>query len=184
MNSHDQEYDQFDANTIGFYAIKGNSVKDFIQDSKAISIAHFLRISNLLIPITLDVKELKKKGHNKRIHRNIHDASWSKFVFMLSSKAESANRKLIKVDPGTQPKGVLVVEALYGKNCPIEYMSALIVESHVIEIPMLLETHSSQGWNSPLRPIESKPLHHVSFMQVLELKWEAVPFRAAVHSRW
>jgi transposase len=33
---------KFDANTIGFYAIKGNSVKDFIQDSKATSIAHFL----------------------------------------------------------------------------------------------------------------------------------------------
>jgi len=29
-------------NTIGFYAIKGNSAKDFIQDSKATSIAHFL----------------------------------------------------------------------------------------------------------------------------------------------
>ena len=33
---------KFEANTIGFYAIKGNSTKDFIQDSKAISIAHFL----------------------------------------------------------------------------------------------------------------------------------------------
>lgn len=33
---------KFDANTIGFYAIKGNSVKDFIQDSKAPSISRFL----------------------------------------------------------------------------------------------------------------------------------------------
>ena len=33
---------KFDANTIGFYAIIGNSTKDFIQDSKATSIAHFL----------------------------------------------------------------------------------------------------------------------------------------------
>jgi transposase len=33
---------KFDANTIGFYAIIGNSVKDFIPDSKAVSIAHFL----------------------------------------------------------------------------------------------------------------------------------------------
>jgi len=33
---------KFDANTIGFYAIKGNSVKDFIKDSKATSIARFL----------------------------------------------------------------------------------------------------------------------------------------------
>ena len=35
---------KFDANTIGFYAIKGNSAKDFIPDSKATSIAHFLEI--------------------------------------------------------------------------------------------------------------------------------------------
>jgi transposase len=33
---------KFDTNTIGFYAIKGNSVKEFLQDSKATSIAHFL----------------------------------------------------------------------------------------------------------------------------------------------
>jgi transposase len=33
---------KFDANTIGFYAIIGNSTKDFLQDSKATSIAHFL----------------------------------------------------------------------------------------------------------------------------------------------
>jgi transposase len=33
---------KFDANIIGFYAIKGKSTKDFIQDSKATSIAHFL----------------------------------------------------------------------------------------------------------------------------------------------
>jgi transposase len=33
---------KFDANTIGFYAIIGNSTKEFIQDSKATSIAHFL----------------------------------------------------------------------------------------------------------------------------------------------
>jgi len=33
---------KFDANTIGFYAMIGNSTKDFIEDSKAPSIAHFL----------------------------------------------------------------------------------------------------------------------------------------------
>jgi len=30
----------------------------------------------------------------------------------------------------------------------------------------------------PIVPIESKPLHHISVMQVLAMKWEAVPFRA------
>lgn len=33
---------KFGANTIGFYAINGNSVKEFLQDSKATSIAQFL----------------------------------------------------------------------------------------------------------------------------------------------
>ncbi len=47
----------------------------------------------------LDVKGLKEKGQDKGKHRSIHDASWSKFMFMLSYKAESAGRKLIKVDP-------------------------------------------------------------------------------------
>jgi putative transposase len=47
----------------------------------------------------LDVKGLEEKGQNKGMHRNIHDASWSKFIFMLSYRAESAGRKLIKVDP-------------------------------------------------------------------------------------
>jgi putative transposase len=62
----------------------------------------------------LDVKGLKEKGHSKGMHRNIHDASWSRFMFMLFSwtssrgaadgvsctyKAASAGRKLIKVDP-------------------------------------------------------------------------------------
>jgi hypothetical protein len=35
---------KFDANTIGFYAIKGNSAKDFIPNSKATSIAYFLEV--------------------------------------------------------------------------------------------------------------------------------------------
>jgi putative transposase len=47
----------------------------------------------------LEVIGLKEKGYNKGMHRSIHDASWSKFIFMLSYKAQSAGRKLMKVDP-------------------------------------------------------------------------------------
>ena len=32
-------------------------------------------------------------------HRSIHDASWSKFIFMPLYKAQNADRKLIKADP-------------------------------------------------------------------------------------
>ena len=47
----------------------------------------------------LDVRVLKENGRDKGKHRNIHDASWSKFMFMLSYKAQRAGRKLIYVDP-------------------------------------------------------------------------------------
>jgi putative transposase len=47
----------------------------------------------------LDVKGLKEDGNSKGTHRNIHDASWSKFAFMLSYKAQSAGLKLIAADP-------------------------------------------------------------------------------------
>ena len=33
------------------------------------------------------------------------------------------------------------------------------------------------GMEQPVAPIESKPLHHISVMQVLAMKWEAAPFR-------
>ncbi|MCX6676731.1 MAG: IS200/IS605 family accessory protein TnpB-related protein [Methanothrix sp.] len=87
----------------------------------------------------LDVKGLKEKGRNAGMHRSIHDASWSKFMFMLSYKAESAGRKLIKVDP----RNILIA-----------------------------------GMEQPVAPIELKPLHRISVMQVLAMKWEAVPNRA------
>jgi putative transposase len=34
----------------------------------------------------LDVKGLKEKGHNNGMHLRIHDASWSKFIFMLRTR--------------------------------------------------------------------------------------------------
>ncbi len=33
------------------------------------------------------------------------------------------------------------------------------------------------GMEQPVVPIETKPLHHISVMQVLAMKWEALPFR-------
>jgi IS605 OrfB family transposase len=58
------------------------------------------------------IPSLKLENHNLTFHRNIHDASWSRFIFMLSYKAESAGKKLIKVDPPkTLLRGVLLVDA-------------------------------------------------------------------------
>jgi putative transposase len=47
----------------------------------------------------LDVKGLIEIGNSKGTHRNIHDATWSKFMFMLLYKAQRAGRKLTSVDP-------------------------------------------------------------------------------------
>ena len=33
------------------------------------------------------------------------------------------------------------------------------------------------GMEQPVAPIEPKPLHHISVMQVLAMKWEAAPFK-------
>ncbi len=32
------------------------------------------------------------------------------------------------------------------------------------------------GMEQPVAPIEPKPLHHITVMQVLAMKWEAAPF--------
>jgi putative transposase len=125
----------------------------------------------------LDVKGLKEKGHNNGMHRSIHDASWTKFIFMLSYKAQSAGRKLIKVDPRNTTQrcsdcgsivkkdlSVRVHECPYcGFSCNRDYNASRNI------------LHS--GMEQPVVPIETKPLHHISVMQVLAMKWEAAPFR-------
>ncbi len=73
----------------------------------------------------LDVKGLKEKGYNKGMHRNIHDAAWARFVIMIDYKAESAGRRLIKVEAkGTTQRcsrcGADVPKGLKDRvhNCP------------------------------------------------------------------
>jgi len=139
---------------------------------------HYVNNYDIICVEDLDVKGLKEKGNNKGMHRNIHDASWSRFIFMLSYKAESAGRKLIKVDPrnttqrcsacGSIAKKELsdrIHECLYcGFSCDRDYNASRNI----------LIT----GMEQPVAPIEPKPLHRISVMQVLAMKWEAAPFRA------
>lgn len=71
------------------------------------------------------------------------------------------------------------MEVLFQKMNLSEFMSALTVGSHVIETTMLPGMNILiAGMEPPVEPIESKPLHHISVMQVLARKWEAAPFRA------
>jgi len=125
----------------------------------------------------LDVKGLKEKGHNNGLHRSIHDASWSKFAFMLSYKAQSAGRKLIKVDPrNTTQKcsscGSIVKKELSNRMHECPYCGFSCNRDYNASMNILIS-----GMEQPVAPIEPKPLHHVSVMQVLAMKWEAAPFR-------
>jgi putative transposase len=126
----------------------------------------------------LDVKGLKEKGQNKGMHRNIHDASWSKFIFMLSYKAESAGRKLIKVDPRNTTQrcsncGSFVKKELSDRIHECPYCGFTCNRDYNASRNVLIA-----GMEQPVVPTEPKPLRHILVMQVLAMKWEAAPFRA------
>jgi putative transposase len=125
----------------------------------------------------LDVKGLKEKGHSSGMRRSIHDASWSKFIFMLSYKAQSAGRKLIKVDPRNTTQRCSACGSIVKKD-----LSVRVHECPYCGFSCNRDYNASRnilisGMEQPAAPIESKPLHHISVMQVLAMKWEAAPFR-------
>ena len=125
----------------------------------------------------LDVKGLKEKGHNNGMHRSIHDASWSKFIFMLSYKAQSAGRKLIKIDPRNTTQRCSACGSIVKKE-----LCDRVHECHYCGFSCNRDYNASRnilfaGMEQPVAPIESKPLHHISVRQVLAMKWEAAPFR-------
>ena len=125
----------------------------------------------------LDVKGLKEKGQNKGTHRNIHDASWSKFIFMLSYKAESAGRKLIKVDPRNTTQRCSVCGSIVKKE-----LSDRVHECTYCGFSCDRDYNASRniliaGMEQPVEPIEPKPLCSISVAQVFAMNWEALPFR-------
>jgi len=126
----------------------------------------------------LDVKGLKEKGHNIGMHRSIHDASWSKFLFMLSYKAQNAGRRLIRVDPRDTTQRCSACGCIVKKD-----LSVRVHECPYCGFSCNRDYNASRniliaGMEQPVVPIESKPLHHISVIQVLAMKWEAAPFRA------
>jgi putative transposase len=125
----------------------------------------------------LDVKGLKEKGQNNGMHRSIHDASWSKFIFMLSYKAQSAGRKLIKVDPRNTTQRCSACGSIVKKD-----LSVRVHECPYCGFSCDRDYNASRnilivGMEQPVVPIESIPLHHISVMQVLAMTWEAAPFK-------
>jgi len=138
---------------------------------------HYVNNYDTICVEDLDVKGLKEKGHNKGVHRSIYDASWSKFMFMLSYKAESAGRKLIKVDPRNTTQrcsscGSIVKKELSDRVHECPYCGFSCDRDYNASRNILIA-----GMEQPAAPIEPKPLRHISVMQVLAMKWEALPFR-------
>ena len=141
---------------------------------------------------SLAMISLKEKGHNIGMHRSIHDASWSKFIFMLFSwtsyrgaadgvrctyKAKSAARNLIKVDTRDTTQRCSACGSIVKKD-----LSVRVHECPYCGFSCDRDYNASRnilitGMEQPLAPIEPKPLHHISVMQVLVMTWEAAPFR-------
>jgi len=56
----------------------------------------YINSYNIVAVEALEIRSIIKKTYNSR---NIHDASWSKFLQMLEYKAESAGIQLVRVEP-------------------------------------------------------------------------------------
>lgn len=150
-----------------------NQRDDFLHKLSRSYVNHY---DNICIE-DLDVKGLKEKGHNTGLHRSIHDAAWAKFAFLLSYKAQSAGRKLILVDPRNTTQrcstcGSIVKKELSDRIHECPYCGFVADRDYNSSRNILIA-----GMEQPVAPIESKPLHHISVMQVLAMKWEALPFR-------
>ncbi|NMA09775.1 MAG: IS200/IS605 family element transposase accessory protein TnpB [Methanomicrobiales archaeon] len=126
----------------------------------------------------LDIKGLKENGNSPGLHRSIHDASWGRFYFYLSYKAESAGTNLIKVDPRNTSQicsncGSIVKKSLSERIHECPYCGFVADRDYNAAVNI----HRS-GMEQPFEPVEMIPLHHIAVMQVLSMKQEATPFRA------
>jgi putative transposase len=125
----------------------------------------------------LDVKGLNEKGHNKGLHRSIHDAAWSRFLMMIGYKAESAGRRVVKVETkGTTQRcskcGNIVLKELKDRvhDCP--YCGLIIDRDYNAAMNVLIA-----GLGQPKVPVKLKPLLCINSVQVLMMKQEATAFR-------
>jgi len=126
----------------------------------------------------LNIKYLKENGKSRGLRRSIHSASWGRFYSYLSYKAESAGTELVKVDPRDTTQmcsncGSIVKKDLSVRvhNCPYCGFVADRDYNAAVNIHRV-------GMEQPFEPVEPRPLHHISVVQVLSMKKEAPPFRA------
>jgi len=125
----------------------------------------------------LDVRGLKENGGSRGTPRNIHDASWARFRFILSYKARSAGRKLIPADPHNTSQRCSSCGGIVKKE-----LSYRVHECLYCGLSSDRDYNASRnilfsGMEQPVAPLEPKPLHHIYVMQVLAMKRDALPFR-------
>ena len=126
----------------------------------------------------LNVKYLKENGKYRGLRRSIHSASWGRFFSYLSYKAASAGTDFIQIDPRDTTQmcsncGSIVKKDLSVKvhECPYCGFVADRDYNAAVNIHRV-------GMEQPFEPVEPRPLHHISVVQVLSMKQEAPPFRA------
>lgn len=126
----------------------------------------------------LDVKGLIEKGHNWRLHRNIHDAAWSRFLGMIGYKAESAGRKVIKVEARWTTQqcsrcGNIVKKTIRDRvhDCPF---CGFVADRDYNAARNILIA----GVGHAVELAEPKPLLRITVEQALTMRQEAPSFRA------
>ena len=117
----------------------------------------------------LNIKYLKENGKSRGLRRSIHSASWGRFFSYLSYKAASAGTRFIQVDPRNTTQmcsncGSLVKKDLSVRvhECPYCGFVADRDYNAAVNIHRV-------GMEQPFEPVEPRPLHHISVVQVLAM---------------
>ncbi|MEM2946302.1 MAG: transposase, partial [Thermoproteota archaeon] len=105
------------------------------------------------------VEKLNIKGmvRNHNLAQKMLDASWGKFLQMLSYKAENAGRAVVKVNPRGTSKGLS-----YENPCR-DWISAMRIKM--------------RGWDDPNAPAEMKPLWELIQVPASSIIEAGSPFR-------
>jgi putative transposase len=126
----------------------------------------------------LNIKYLKENGKSRGLRKSIHSASWGRFYSYLSYKAASAGTNVIQIDPRNTTQmcsncGSIVKKDLSVRVHDCAYCGFVAERDYNAAVNI-----HRVGMEQPFEPVEPRPLHHISVVQVLSMKQEAPPFRA------
>jgi len=99
--------------------------------------------------IAVEDLQIRNMVRNGNLAQKILDASWGKFIQLLSYKAERAGRKVVKVNPRGTSEGLLMDDPYR------DYISACRIKNKA-------------GLGRPYEPVERRPLLLVTAQEVIE----------------